>query len=115
MASINTPVASVLVTLTVLGALFYLGIIIVGAPSYECPFQTLVSTGLHRIWTTTKSHMIPTLYPVVVVGKPLLWLPVLTTLCHLWGAIQCQILHIVHWLPSIAYWLHSHNLSLPTT
>jgi hypothetical protein len=44
MSSINTPVATVLITLTVLGVAFYLGIIIVGASSYECPFQTPVST-----------------------------------------------------------------------
>lgn len=51
MASINTPVASVLVTLTLLGILFYLGIAIAGASSYECPFQTPVSAPLRSLWT----------------------------------------------------------------
>jgi len=40
MASINTPVASVLIAVTVLGVLFYLGIIIASTSSYERPFQT---------------------------------------------------------------------------
>ena len=35
MQSINAPI-----TLIVLGVLFYLGIVIIGAFLYECPFQT---------------------------------------------------------------------------
>jgi len=40
---------------------------------------------------------------------------VLATLHHLWEAIQCQILHVLLWLPSITQWFHSHSLSLPVT
>jgi hypothetical protein len=39
MASIDTSVVGVLITLIVLGVLFYLGIIIAGTSSYECLFQ----------------------------------------------------------------------------
>jgi len=41
--------------------------------------------------------------------------PVLATLHHLWETIQCQILYVLLWLPSITQWLHSHTLSLPVT
>ena len=34
---------------------------------------------------------------------------------HLWEVIQCQILHVLLWLPSITQWLHSRSLSLPVT
>ena len=44
--SINTSVARVVISLTVLGLLFYIGIVAAGTSSYECPFQTPVSTGL---------------------------------------------------------------------
>ena len=54
MSSINTPVVGVLIALTILGAVFYLGIVVVGASSYECPFRTPVSTALRSIWKTTK-------------------------------------------------------------
>jgi len=106
MGSINTTVAGVLITLTVLGVLFYLGIVIVGASSYECPFQTPVSVGLRSIWKMAKPHITATL---------VLWLSALASLRHLWEAIQCQALHMLLWLPSITQWFHSHNLSLPVT
>jgi len=44
--SINTSVARVVISFTVLGLLFYIGIVAAGTSSYECPFQTPVSTGL---------------------------------------------------------------------
>ena len=49
MASINTPIAVVLITLTALGGLFYLVIAVAGASSYGCPFQTPASTVLRGI------------------------------------------------------------------
>ena len=48
-ASINTSVASVLIALTALGVLFYLVIVVSGAPSYACPFQTPVSIALRSL------------------------------------------------------------------
>ena len=50
MASINTPITVVLITLTALGGLFYLVIAVAGASSYGCPFQTPASTVLRGIW-----------------------------------------------------------------
>jgi len=108
MASINASVAGVLITFTVLGVLFYLGIVIVGASSYECPFQTPVSVALRSTWKTAKPY-------VTTTSTSLLHLPILTTVHHLWEAIQCQVLHVLLCLPSITHWLHSHSLSLPVT
>jgi len=51
---VNTFVAHVLVALTVLGILFYLGIVVAGASSYECPFQTPGSNSLRGLWDVTR-------------------------------------------------------------
>ena len=88
MGSINPTIASVLIALTVLGVLFYLGIVIIGASSYECPFQTPVSVGLRSIWKTAKPHMTATLHLVLSISTSVLWLPALASLHHSWEAIQ---------------------------
>ena len=56
MWSINTSVAYVLITLTAFGILFYLGIVVAGTSSYECPFQTPVSAALRDMWKRTRSQ-----------------------------------------------------------
>ena len=43
MWSVNTPVARVIISFTVLGMLFYIGIVVAGTSSYVCPFQTPAS------------------------------------------------------------------------
>jgi len=48
-SSINTSVARVVISLTVLGLLFYVGIVAAGTSSYECPFQTPVSTAFRHV------------------------------------------------------------------
>jgi len=50
MWTINTPVAWTLTSLTGLGAMFYIGIVIAGISSYACPFQTPASIGLRGSW-----------------------------------------------------------------
>ena len=50
MWSINTSVTYTLISLTGVGALFYIGIVIAGTSSYACPFQTPVSLALHDLW-----------------------------------------------------------------
>ena len=109
MASINASVAGVLIAFTVLGVLFYLGVVVVGTSSYECPFQTPISSGLRSVWKTAKPH-ITTLNLVLSTNMPML-----APLHHLWEAILCQALHVLLWSPSITQWLHSHNQSLPIT
>src|SRR5258708_6896440 len=54
MWSINTIVTYILITLTALGISFYLGIIVAGTSSDECPFQTPVSTALRGLWKATR-------------------------------------------------------------
>ena len=49
MWSINTSVARVIVSFTVLAMLFFIGIVVAGTWSYECPFQTPASTGLRYL------------------------------------------------------------------
>ena len=51
MWSVNTSVARVVISLTVLGLLFYVGIVAAGTSSYGCPFQTPVSIGLRYVIT----------------------------------------------------------------
>ena len=43
MWSVNTSVARVVISLTVIGFLFYVAIVVAGISSYECPFQTPAS------------------------------------------------------------------------
>jgi hypothetical protein len=139
MASINPSVAGVLISLTVLGGLFYLGIVIAGTSSYECPFQTPVSTGLCSLWRKVDPHITPILLPIVTASAPLFkGLPqalmstkirpcIASMLLHitaigtqLYGHLQhfwedtlflCQTIHTLVWSPSIP---HSHSPPLPT-
>ena len=57
MMSVNTPVARTLISLTSLGAIFYIAIVITGTSSYACPFQTPVSIGLRGLWKRVRSGM----------------------------------------------------------
>jgi hypothetical protein len=140
MTSINTSVASVLISLTVLGVLFYLGIIFAGTSSYECPFQTPVSIGLHSLWKKIVPHITPSLLPIVTTSaalyKGLPWALALTKIRsyatsmllhittagtlfyrhwqHFWGEtlFLCQVIHALVQSLLIS---HPHNPPLPTT
>ena len=118
MASVNIPVAIVLITLTVLGVLFYLGIIIAGTVSYECPFQTPVSTALHSLWKKIGPQMTAPILHVITTGaswfKHLPWQLVLATLHHMWEVTLCQVLCVLFWLPQIGGQHHPQSASLPT-
>ena len=46
---VNISVASIVISFTVTGFLFFIGIVIAGTSSYECPFQTPVSTTLRYL------------------------------------------------------------------
>jgi len=50
MWSINALVARTLISLTGLGVVFYIGIVIAGMSSYACPFQTPTSIALRVPW-----------------------------------------------------------------
>ena len=47
--SVNTSVGRVVISFTVLGFLFYIGIVVAGTSSYECPFQTPASSALRHL------------------------------------------------------------------
>jgi hypothetical protein len=107
MASINTSVATILISLTVLGVLFYLGIVITGTSSYDCPFQTPVSTGLRSSWKKIGPHLTSISPPIVATGT------------LLYRHLQCswedtlflsRIIHALVWLP-----LTSRPCTLPIT
>jgi len=87
MITINTPIFDVLIILTVLGLLFYIGIVIFGTSSYECPFQTPASTNLRSLWEKVGPR-------TTVVASP-----IISALRGLWGIILCQILRIILHLP----------------
>jgi len=121
MASINATVAGVIITLTVAGVLFYLGIIIAGTPSYECPFQTPVSTGLRSLWKKIGPHITTTFLPVITAGaalyKNLPWSPASSAMHHFWEGVlsQYQTIHTLLWSSEAGIPRHFHNPSLPTT
>ena len=66
--SVNTSVARVVISFTVLGVIFYLGIVIAGTSSYECPFQTPVSTALRALRgnRTTRKFLVSLSPPRVI-------------------------------------------------
>jgi len=87
MTSVNARVSGVLMTLTVLGILFYFGIVIAGTSSYECPFQTPASTNLRGLWEKVG--------PRITVVVP----PIIDALHSLWEITLCRILRIMLRLP----------------
>ena len=54
MWSINTSVACVVISFALLGILFYVGIVVAGTFSYECPFQTPGSAALRDLQSGRK-------------------------------------------------------------
>ena len=79
--SINVSVAYILVILTVLGVLFYFGIVIAGTSSYECPFQTPASSTLCRLWKKVQPH------------AALLAHPIVTSLAYSFRVLSSEVLH----------------------
>ena len=71
MASVNAVVAYTLIILTGLGVLFYVGVVIAGASSYESPFQTPISFPLRRLWNNVWLSLIPTVFSITVVPPTL--------------------------------------------
>ena len=72
MWSVNAFVACAIISFTALGTLFYIGIVVAGTHSYECPFQTPVSIGLRHLNKYLKDSptiqiLLATLFPPKVV------------------------------------------------
>jgi len=56
MQSVNKSVARLIISFTVLGSIFYIGILIAGISSYECPFQTPASMVLRYLRDSEKAR-----------------------------------------------------------
>jgi len=91
--SVNVSVAYVLITLTVLGVLFYSGIVIAGASSYECPFQTPASTALRSIWKKIQPRATFPFHPIATTGARVLSSSILHPM---WEKVACPIISTVH-------------------
>ena len=66
---VNTSVACVVISFTVLGLLFYIGIVVAGTWSYECPFQTPASVTLRCLRDSgTTQKLMASLSPLSVVS-----------------------------------------------
>lgn len=89
MVPINTAVASVLIALVLLGVLFYVGIVIAGTSSYDCPFQTPASDALRSLWTKIGPYLMPTTVSIA------------TTLHYLGESFQYHVFRIVTRLPHV--------------
>lgn len=114
MVTINTSVAGVLIALTVAGAVFYLGVIIAGTSSYECPFQTPVSIALRSLWKKIAPQTTLTFPPVFTACASLyghVQSYVLTTFQQFWEDIcfLCKILYLLVWPPFIQMIYHPQN------
>ena len=105
------------VNITVSGVLFYLGIIIAGACSYECPFQTPASASLSNLWEKVGPDITAALRLTFAAGAGLYnYIPrslTLSALRRLWEIIQCQMLRVLLRLPRIKIPYHFHSSSLP--
>jgi hypothetical protein len=81
MWSVNTSVASVIISFTILGVLFYIGIVVAGTSSYECPFQTPASIGLRHLRASeTTRRFLANLSPKVISLIRITWKNTLQTL-----------------------------------
>ena len=127
MASINTPIAYLLIALTSLGLLFYIGIVVAGASSYECPFQMPGSALLRNSWTKVGPHLFSIVLPIISAVESAILsyaaairLPLANAhrrLRSLLERVQLGILHIALFLPPMGLSIRrpSRNLPLPMT
>ena len=87
MASVNHSVAYILTTLTGLGILFYVGILIAGASSHDCPFQTPASVPLRGLWKRIRPCLVYVAFPATIT------LPTLEEIVELH---MFRIIHLSH-------------------
>ena len=67
MWSVNTYVARIIISFTALGVVFYIGIVVAGTSSYECPFQTPASTTLRDLQDSkTAQKLLTNLSPLKI-------------------------------------------------
>ena len=96
MWSVNVSVACVLIILTVLGVLFYFGIVIAGASSYECPFQTPGSAALRGIWKRIQPRATLPPHSIASTGACVPRVLLSYTVHSLWKKVACPIVSVIH-------------------
>jgi hypothetical protein len=97
MWSVNTAVAWVIISFTVLGILFYLGIVIAGTSSYECPFQTPASIGLRNLIDSKIAQKLSaSLSPLKVIS-----LKVISLIYLPWGYTRRNLISTYHYVKNI--------------
>ena len=107
MWSVNASVAWVVISFTLTGLLFYIGIVVAGTSSYECPFQTPVSIALRHLKDSGTTHkLLSRPSPLAVISLiPIIWrksrklLMILSSLIRrssTWKFFQSQILSAIH-------------------
>ena len=116
MWSVNTIVAHVIISFTVLGTLFYIGIVVAGTHSYDCPFQTPVSIGLrHLIDSATTQRLLATLFP----PKAITWVSNIATIIEHQAIILLLQIDQTFWNAKLrlVQWIQRSMLAklLPTT
>ena len=97
---INTTIASVVLGVTSFGVLFYLFIVVAGAASMSCPYQT-PGANILRHTPTTLFHIMDTLYHILDI------LHHIPGIYHHALDIFHHTLNIFHHLPSKLSRLHS--------
>ena len=130
MTSVNPSVAYTLITLTGLGVLFYIGVVIAGASSYACPFQTPGSALLRGSCAKFGARFTPIVFLIInalrtlggtvwrhssVVNPPLV--AVRRHFSALFRSVQLRIPHISFRLPWMGLIIRHHlpHPPLPTT
>jgi hypothetical protein len=105
--SVNISVASVVISFTVLGVIFYVGIVIAGTSSYECPFQTPASTALRTLrGKRTTQRLLASLSPPRMISSAYVtWRNIQRGLASIYCRIHNAVVNSRSWeisLPSIS-------------
>ena len=103
MWSVNASVARVVISFTVVGILFYIGIVVAGASSYSCPFQTPASITLRYLRDSRMTQKL-----LVSLSLP----NVISFIYATWVNTQKGLVVVFHSVWSMARYLWSQNVSL---
>ena len=111
MWSINTTVAYTLITLTALGVLFYLAVVVASVSSYACPFQTPASAALRSLWKEVGHRVVPVTLPIGIVAARLYRMS-RSTILRLWvktrHSTTSTVLFFVQTTQSLMRWVRQH-------
>jgi len=95
--SLHVTVARVIVSFTAIGFIFYIGIVVAGTSSYECPFQTPASIALRHLRDSKAvrkwlSSLFPTsAIPPICTARRNTQQGFIPTLCHVYDIIRSPL------------------------